>query len=184
MNFVYWYEILRDLCPFFILPRPPSRAMSRKEIFLSTFCSYFVSPMISFYSLNLFMITLVVFLQCYFCKIFYVKSFFVHFKTDKTSELFVIHRKTFLVLPISLFLTPFFLPPHFSLSQLQPTNGFYVIVQIRDGGLYRDFKSRVLFEKACLFNARGIWNPGKVRRRVFELTSQSGNLHISKVLGL
>ena len=25
----------------------------------------------------------------------------------------------------------------------------YVIVQIRDGGLYRDFKVRVLFEKAC-----------------------------------
>ena len=44
---------------------------------------------------------------------------------------------------------------------------FYVIVQIRDEGLYRDFKVRVLF------NARGLCNPGKVRRRVFELTSQT-----------
>ena len=50
---------------------------------------------------------------------------------------------------------------------------FEVIVQIRDGGLYRDFKVRVLFEKASLFNARGLCNPGKVRRRVFELTSQT-----------
>ena len=50
---------------------------------------------------------------------------------------------------------------------------FYVIVQIRDGGLYRDFKVRVLFEKTSLFNARGLCNPGKVRRRVFELTSQT-----------
>ena len=49
----------------------------------------------------------------------------------------------------------------------------YVIVQIRDGGLYRDFKVRVLFEKASLFNAQGLCNPGKVRRRVFELTSQT-----------
>ena len=36
----------------------------------------------------------------------------------------------------------------------------------------KDFKSRVLFGKASIFNARGIWNPGKVRRRVFEVTSQ------------
>ena len=50
---------------------------------------------------------------------------------------------------------------------------FEVIVQIRDGGLFRDFKVRVLFEKASLFNARGLCNPGKVRRRVFELTSQT-----------
>ena len=50
---------------------------------------------------------------------------------------------------------------------------FEVIVQIRDGGLYRDFKVRVLFEKASLFNARGLCNPGKFRRRVFELTSQT-----------
>ena len=52
-----------------------------------------------------------------------------------------------------------------------------VIVQIRDGELYRDFKVRVLFEKASrrpsLFNAQGLCNPGKVRRRVFELTSQT-----------
>ena len=48
-----------------------------------------------------------------------------------------------------------------------------VIVQIRDGELYRDFKVRVLFEKANLFNAQGLCNPGKVRRRVFELTSQT-----------
>ena len=33
---------------------------------------------------------------------------------------------------------------------------FYVIVQILDVGLYRDVKSRVLFEKASIFNARGI----------------------------
>ena len=35
------------------------------------------------------------------------------------------------------------------------------------------FKVQVLFEKASLFNARGLCNPGKVRRRVFELTSQT-----------
>ena len=55
---------------------------------------------------------------------------------------------------------------------------FEVIVQIRDRGLYRDFKVRVLFEKApeskvSLFNARRLCNLGKVRRRVFELTSQT-----------
>ena len=44
---------------------------------------------------------------------------------------------------------------------------------MRDGGLYRDFKVRVLLEKASLVNARGLWNPGKVRRRVFGLTSQT-----------
>ena len=49
----------------------------------------------------------------------------------------------------------------------------YAIVQIGDGGLYWDFKVRVLFEKASLFNARGLCNPGKVRRRVFELTSRT-----------
>ena len=37
----------------------------------------------------------------------------------------------------------------------------------------RDLKVRVLFEKASLFNARGLCNPCKVRRRVFELTSQT-----------
>ena len=50
---------------------------------------------------------------------------------------------------------------------------FYVIVQIRDGGLYWYFKVQVIFEKASLFNARGLCNPSKVRRRVFELTSQT-----------
>ena len=48
-----------------------------------------------------------------------------------------------------------------------------IIVQIRDGELYRDFKVQVLLEEASLFNARGLCNPGKVRRRVFELTSQT-----------
>ena len=40
--------------------------------------------------------------------------------------------------------------------------GREVIVQIRDGGLYWDFKVLVLFENASLFNARGLCNPGKV----------------------
>ena len=47
------------------------------------------------------------------------------------------------------------------------------MVQIRDGGFYRNVKVRVLFEKARLFKAQGLCNPGKVRRRVFELTSQT-----------
>ena len=38
--------------------------------------------------------------------------------------------------------------------------GFDVIVQIRDRALYRDLKVRVLFEKASLFNVRGLCNPG------------------------
>ena len=54
-----------------------------------------------------------------------------------------------------------------------PFTVYYVIVQTRDGGLYRVFKVQVLFEKVSLFNARGLCNPGKVRRRVFELTSQT-----------
>ena len=60
-----------------------------------------------------------------------------------------------------------------SLVSVLPFTVYYVIVQTRDGGLYRDFKVRVLFKKASLFNARGLCYPGKVRRRVFELTSQT-----------
>ena len=52
----------------------------------------------------------------------------------------------------------------------------YVIVQVRDGGLYWDFKVRVLFE-------RGLCNPGKVRRRIFGLTSQTHTLITESSLG-
>ena len=51
--------------------------------------------------------------------------------------------------------------------ELHSLEVFEVIVQIRDGGLYQDFKVGVIF------NARALFNPGKVRRRVFGLTSQT-----------
>ena len=56
------------------------------------------------------------------------------------------------------------------------TQKLEVIVQIRDRGLFRYFKVRVLFEKAnrkraFLIHER-LCNPGKVQRRVFELTSR------------
>jgi hypothetical protein len=50
------------------------------------------------------------------------------------------------------------------LADLQSRAGLYVIVQIRERELYRDFK------------VRGLRNPGKVRGRVFELTSQTHQL--------
>ena len=52
-------------------------------------------------------------------------------------------------------------------GELNSLEVFEVIVQIRDGGLYQDFKVGVIF------NARALFNPGKVRRRVFGLTSQT-----------
>ena len=58
----------------------------------------------------------------------------------------------------------------FEIMRILHVLSFDVIIKIRDGGFYLDFKVRVLFEKADLFNARGLCNPGKIRPRVFELT--------------
>ena len=41
---------------------------------------------------------------------------------------------------------------------------------------FLDYQLIMFFEKASLFKARGLCNPGKVRHRVFEMTSQTHTL--------
>ena len=95
------------------------------------FCHYILSPVLPFYSFNLFIKTVVTVLQYHSWKIFYNKVF-AYFKNDNASELLVIF--SFLFLPNLSFLTLiFFYLPTLPIVNFNPLTVFILVKWLKFG---------------------------------------------------